>query len=122
MGRCRMINDRKRRMICTVGPPVDSVPIKCMKGYYCRKAVNQCHGACYGECMPLSSRPQETRCFDGRDNDVDGRIDCDDSDCRRNPSSKGRCASTETGRECTDGKDNDHDGKTDCDDSDCKWG
>jgi len=60
------------------------------------------------------------QCFDGKDNDHDGKADCDDPDCRiygicrRRPGKGG-----ETGRLCFDGKDNDHDGKADCDDPDC---
>lgn len=62
---------------------------------------------------------QGRQCFDGKDNDGDGKSDCDDSDCRL----YGRCrhkGGSEHGRMCFDGKDNDHDGKSDCDDSDCQ--
>ena len=59
-------------------------------------------------------------CFDGKDNDHDGKSDCDDSDCKRDPRSAWRCRRTETGAECRDGRDNDHDGKVDCADPDCK--
>ena len=58
------------------------------------------------------------QCFDGKDNDGDGKKDCGDSDCRI----YGRCrhrGGHERGRLCFDGKDNDHDGKKDCDDRDC---
>ena len=57
-------------------------------------------------------------CKDGRDNDGDGKTDCQDPDCLKNKFIKKLCArkakadSTETGRECRDGKDNDKDGKT----------
>ena len=51
-------------------------------------------------------------CDDGLDNDGDGDIDCDDSDCSGDP------ACMEMGH-CDDGLDNDGDGDTDCDDSDC---
>ncbi|HEX5038156.1 MAG TPA: thrombospondin type 3 repeat-containing protein [bacterium] len=56
----------------------------------------------------------ETNCDDGEDNDHDGKVDCEDTDCSANPS---LCPSTETN--CNDGNDDDHDGETDCDDSDC---
>ena len=62
-------------------------------------------------------------CFDGKDNDHDGRADCDDSDCLKDPRAARRCKHTETGRECFNGRDDDHDGKSDCDDPDCaKYG
>ena len=59
------------------------------------------------------------QCFDGKDNDGDGKSDCDDSDCRF----YGHCrhkGGVETGRMCFDKKDNDKDGSIDCDDSDCQ--
>jgi len=49
----------------------------------------------------------ETQCFDGKDGDGDGKVDCEDSDCR-----------CERGL-CDDGIDNDGDGSVDCDDNDC---
>ena len=58
------------------------------------------------------------QCFDGKDNDHDGKSDCDDVDCKI----YGRCrhlGGHETGRLCFDGIDNDHDGKADCNDPDC---
>lgn len=73
-------------------------------------------------------------CTDKKDNDGDGKIDCDDPDCKMfiicQPDSgilpdktapKPDAASIEnTYQLCTDKKDNDGDGKTDCDDPDCK--
>ena len=52
-------------------------------------------------------------CGNGLDDDVDGDVDCDDSDCFGDAT---HCA-TETN--CADGEDNDADGNTDCADSDC---
>lgn len=49
----------------------------------------------------------ELDCGDGEDDDIDGLIDCDDSDCI--------CIETD----CSDGIDDDQDGLIDCDDSDC---
>jgi hypothetical protein len=51
-------------------------------------------------------------CDDGVDNDLDGAVDCADSDCAADLS----CAEPE---DCADGVDNDLDGAVDCDDSDC---
>ena len=65
-----------------------------------------------------SKREVGRQCFDGKDNDGDGKADCDDSDCRF----YGRCrhkGGVETGRMCFDKIDNDKDGSIDCDDSDC---
>ena len=59
----------------------------------------------------------ETSCTDGSDNDCDGAIDCDDSDCSSDPACDTPCDTSETS--CTDGSDNDCDGAIDCDDSDC---
>ena len=53
----------------------------------------------------------ELDCGDGVDNDGDGDIDCDDSDC----ASQQICNESD----CTDGVDNEGDGLIDCDDPDC---
>lgn len=58
------------------------------------------------------------QCFDNKDNDNDGKKDCDDPDCKI----YGRCRHVgghENGRQCFDHIDNDHDGKADCQDPDC---
>ncbi|NCG18876.1 MAG: hypothetical protein GWP91_07685, partial [Rhodobacterales bacterium] len=52
-------------------------------------------------------------CDDGIDNDLDGPIDCADTDCIGDPA----CGATET--LCDDGLDNDGDGPIDCADTDC---
>jgi len=57
--------------------------------------------------------PSPEDCGDGIDNDIDGKVDCDDSDCFGDPT----YCTTETN--CTDDEDNDADGDVDCDDSDC---
>lgn len=57
--------------------------------------------------------PAAEVCDDGVDNDTDGDVDCDDSDCF----GVSPCDVEETN--CTDGLDNDGDGDADCDDSDC---
>jgi C1A family cysteine protease len=51
-------------------------------------------------------------CDSGEDDDGDGAVDCDDSDCALNQA----CATDEI---CDDGSDNDLDGQTDCADTDC---
>jgi hypothetical protein len=56
----------------------------------------------------------ESNCTDGTDNDGDGKVDCDDTDC----SSDHTACPTNEGN-CNDGIDNDHDSDTDCDDTDC---
>ena len=48
-------------------------------------------------------------CGDGEDNDLDGDVDCEDSDCAE------ECIEI-----CDDVEDNDLDGDVDCDDSDCE--
>ena len=56
-------------------------------------------------------------CDDGLDKDGDGRVDCDDRDCRQDSACTGGGGSPEV---CDDGIDNDLDGKTDCaDKKDC---
>jgi hypothetical protein len=59
---------------------------------------------------------------DGKDNDHDGKKDCQDPDCMRIAKCRrgGTHGGTEKGWMCFDGKDNDHDGKADCDDPDCQ--
>ena len=51
-------------------------------------------------------------CSDGIDNDRDGRIDCGDSDCARDPA----CRVVEN---CANGRDDDRDGLIDCADPEC---
>ena len=55
-------------------------------------------------------------CKDGKDNDNDGTVDCNDDDCAAYCTGKAE----NTAALCQDTKDNDEDGKTDCQDSDCK--
>ena len=68
--------------------------------------------ACASDCDdndPLNAGSFAEDCFDGQDNDCDGEVDCDDSDCETT------CFEVD----CTDGIDGDGDGFLDCDDSDC---
>src|SRR5690606_14722149 len=59
----------------------------------------------------------EVACGDMADNDCDGRIDCNDNDCRQ-PGQCG-CDQREIGT-CDDQTDNDCDGYTDCGDENCE--
>ena len=67
-------------------------------------------------------------CFDHKDNDGDGKSDCEDPDCTRDKRIRQRCQrmqnhhkkKKERGRACFDGKDNDHDGQKDCEDPNCR--
>ncbi len=60
----------------------------------------------------------ERLCADGIDNDLDGRIDCADTDCAGRPGPGGLvCGPESTPATCTDGTDNDGDGLTDCADN-----
>ncbi|MFZ9982384.1 MAG: hypothetical protein ACO3FI_10165, partial [Cyclobacteriaceae bacterium] len=61
--------------------------------------------------LPASGQTFEI-CNDGVDNDGDGLIDCNDSDCQFAPN-------IERGCNCFDGIDNDGDGKTDASDTNC---
>jgi len=55
------------------------------------------------------SPESEVDCVDGRDEDGDGLIDCEDGDCAQ------QCVETD----CTDALDDDADGRIDCSDDDC---
>ena len=66
----------------------------------------------------ITTHEKGRQCFDNKDNDHDGKKDCEDPDCKI----YGRCrrvGGRENGRQCFDHIDNDHDGKTDCQDPDC---
>ena len=54
-------------------------------------------------------------CFNGRDEDCDGLVDCDDPDCTQKCAEL--CVDTETN--CEDGLDNDCDHVIDCNDANC---
>jgi hypothetical protein len=69
-----------------------------------------CNTSCAFNTAGCYNSTGETICNDGLDNDGDGRIDAQDSDCGVFPSIE---------QNCTDGIDNDADGYTDCADWDC---
>ncbi len=77
-------------------------------GLLCLMA-DQPDGVCDHDYMVRFLCPSEV-CDDGVDNDGDGVVDCQDSNCVGDPS----CDEV-----CNDGIDNDYDGATDCQDSDC---
>ncbi len=64
-------------------------------------------------CTPDAAT--EISCDDGRDNDCDGTLDCEDPDCR----SPGQCGCAPIETQCSDGQDDDCDGVVDCADEDC---
>ncbi len=64
--------------------------------------------------------PSPEDCGNGLDDDCDGAVDCDDSDCAGDPSCAPMCVPRELGVPmCTDRLDNDCDGQRDCTDPDC---
>lgn len=93
-------------------------------------------GTCVsGTCTCDGTEAREVSCGDGKDNDCDGTIDCEDSDCLGkvcdastgrvcpgpSPSTCGVCLTgTSEANRCSDGKDNDCDGLVDCFDPDCQ--
>lgn len=60
-----------------------------------------------------ASEGSATACSDGKDNDLDGKTDCQDADC------KAYCGEN-TDATCHDGQDNDADGDLDCQDPECQ--
>ncbi|HEY3450530.1 MAG TPA: MopE-related protein [Myxococcales bacterium] len=78
-------------------------------------AQQQC--SCHGVVSP----PPETTCDDHYDDDCDGAIDCDDSDCQDKSCGVG-CVCKDLKRtesSCENFTDDDGDGATDCADPDC---
>jgi uncharacterized repeat protein (TIGR01451 family)/MYXO-CTERM domain-containing protein len=69
-----------------------------------------------GQCVN-DAEDTDAKCSDKIDNDGDGKVDCDDSDCLN--SSLSACKENTNAR-CADKKDNDGDSKIDCDDEDCQ--
>jgi hypothetical protein len=73
------------------------------------------HGVCCGGSKPAAAEV----CNDGKDNDCDGKVDCDDTDCAHAANCE-ICVPELTWEFCTDGKDNDCNGLVDCDDPQCQ--
>ncbi len=81
----------------------------------CEPSLNEDSCSCPADCG--SPPGTETNCTDGEDDDCDGAVDCDDSDCNNHSSC---CVVTENPEiTCNDNIDNDCDGDTDCGDSNC---
>ncbi len=73
---------------------------------------------CSGADASLEPLTSEDLCTDSVDNDEDGLIDCDDTDCEADAACPTTLA-TSTEVICTDAIDNDDDDLIDCDDTDC---
>ena len=94
----------------------------------CDPGEDQCN--CSDDC----GTPPAENCTNGSDDDCDGNVDCDDSDCASNPACQaaycgdGTCdpgedqcncsddCGTPPAENCTNGSDDDCDGDVDCDD------
>ena len=63
--------------------------------------------------ITLAGSPNPENCTNGTDDDGDGQIDCEDSDCDLDPA----CATPP--ENCSNGTDDDGDGLVDCNDPDC---
>ncbi len=97
--------------------------------YYARDNDNSGSGGYLGYAIYSAPLPTwEVYCNDGRDDDLDGRMDCADSDC----ATSSHCTSAGLGGAygvplptqpeiCGNGLDDDWDGSYDCADSDCYW-
>jgi len=92
--------------------PCDDVS-DCADGDECT-AESCSAGRCeYTQAEECSCTPTTEVCGDGSDNDCDGSVDCDDTNCSAAP---GCAAPAEV---CGDCIDNDHDGLVDYEDGDC---
>lgn len=97
------------------------------QGEKCDEGTTNKTASCPVNCGKLpKSRPavkvsREMRtpevCDDNKDNDGDGKVDCDDDDCKSSRSCRKK--SSEPKEICDDNKDNDSDKLVDCSDSDC---
>jgi len=85
----------------------------CAPSYCCGDGVCNGEEDSYNCAIDCGAPPESEICYDGVDNDGDGKIDCDDSDCFGDP------ACPVAAEICDDGIDNDGDGDIDCYDSDC---
>lgn len=67
-------------------------------------------------CASISNPAEsELECSDGTDDDLDGAVDCNDSDCETDPA----CDNDVDLEICNNAQDDDGDGAFDCNDSDC---
>lgn len=90
----------------------------CNDWYNC-KVDNDClsDNCVNNYCHPFKE-PLVEICNDNKDNDKDGKTDCNDEDCFGVDECKDIVPPIS--EICNDGKDNDEDSKVDCDDEDCK--
>lgn len=70
-------------------------------------------------CLEPMEDEAETICSDRMDNDDDGWIDCDDSDCYEDEACISVALYAVPIEDCDDGYDNDRDDLIDCEDDDC---
>jgi hypothetical protein len=111
---------------------IDCADSQC-DGQRCTMATGRPGTCTSGACVCAGTEARETTCGDGKDNDCDGLIDCQDPDCLGKvcdgtgkvcpgpaPSTCGVCLTGTTETNCSDGKDNDCDGLVDCFDPDCQ--
>ncbi len=73
-----------------------------------------------GHVVKGGTEADNVTCDDGKDNDGDTYVDCEDPDCVQTPSVTVCHRPENTTALCHDGQDNDGDGKTDCEDLDCQ--
>src|SRR5690349_10871718 len=97
-----------------------------VRRFICRLAVGLSVWGlgCDSASTPLAGEKSTTedtdgRCANGRDDDGDGFVDCDDTDCRLTVTVTVCRQAEVTQVLCGDGFDNDADGATDCADLDC---
>jgi hypothetical protein len=83
---------------------------------YAASGNNACY-FCPNDPDCSTCTPTTEICNDGKDNDCDGKTDCNDSDCSGSSYCGGGC--TPVKENCTDGKDNDCDALIDCADPNC---
>lgn len=111
-GLCRDLDEGKKPRVFTMRRAVAPFAVPAALGL----AIG---GA--GCLEPEEEYPEnEINCTDGVDDDLDGLIDCDDSDCLVDEAcTMVALYAVISPEDCTDGDDNDGDGWTDCDDEDC---
>ncbi|HSA58745.1 MAG TPA: hypothetical protein VLJ37_03575 [bacterium] len=120
------VEQKNGKACCVAGgvPPPPSCPLggppppQCASNADCESFMGP-GATCADGCCSPPPPAYEYNCFDGIDDDTDGKIDCDDSDCEF----VFGCHKHEFAYvDCNDGSDNDGDGLTDCDDvDDCQF-
>ncbi len=120
-----------RERSCESGMCVERIVESCCGNGLCEE--NETYENCIADCRI----PPEEICSDGKDNDFDALVDCEDPDCEciaggeddvdEEKAGNGEeeevdcCApGAECQENCEDGEDNDCDGLADCEDPDCE--